>query len=262
MKNSNKKIKIGLLALTCAALLLCAGCSSAETSSAEPTATPEATATAEPTATPEPELDSIGEKSESKDTFSVTLENGTDQDITAVSVKTGEEEKFPESMMKKDDVFEKGEKSVLYYTPKKDDASSSSEASDDKIVTPRYDIQITLKDGTKYVLHAFPFGDIEEGKIQVADDVAYLTYTSVSTKEKVDTKEAELAEKETAESEVSVQTEETPASEAEPVYEEPSYEEPSYEEPSYEEPSYEEPAAPEQPDNGGQEGCVNGALFN
>lgn len=37
---------------------------------------------------------------------------------------------------------------------------------------------------------------------------------------------------------------------------------PSYEEPSYEEPSYEEPAAPENPDNGGKEGCVNGALFN
>lgn len=33
-------------------------------------------------------------------------------------------------------------------------------------------------------------------------------------------------------------------------------------EPTYEEPSYEEPAAPENPDNGGQEGCVNGALFN
>lgn len=257
----NRKIKGSLLALTCAALLLCTGCSSAETSSAEATATPAPTATAEPTATPAPELDVIGEKSESEETFKVTLENGTEQDITAVSVKTGDEEKFPENMMAKDDVFEKGEKSVLYYTPKKDDASSSSASSDDKIVTPRYDIQITLKDGTQYVLHAFPFGDIEEGKIQTADDVAYLTYTSVKTKEKVDTKEAELAEKETENSEVSVQTEETPASE--PTYEEPSYEEPSYEEPSYEEPSYEEPAyTPEEPDNGGQEGCVNGALFN
>ena len=80
------------------------------------------------------------------------------------------------------------------------------------------------------------------------------------------------ATKEAENGEVSVQTEEKPASAAEVVteeptyeessYEEPSYEEPSYEEPSYEEPSYEEPAAPETPDNGGQEGCVNGALFN
>ena len=97
-------------------------------------------------------------------------------------------------------------------------------------------------------------------------------FCSSLTKEKIDTKEAERATKEAENGEVSVQTEEKPASAAEvvteeptyeePSYEEPSYEEPSYEEPSYEEPSYEEPAAPENPDNGGQEGCVNGALFN
>lgn len=117
-------------------------------------------------------------------------------------------------------------------------------------------MQLTLKDGKTYVLHGFPFEDIKEGTVLLEDDIAYITYTSVSTKEKIDTKEAERATKEAENGEVSVQTEEKP------TYEEPSYEEPSYEEPSYEEPSYEEPAAPETPDNGGQEGCVNGALFN
>ena len=126
---------------------------------------------------------------------------------------------------------------------------------------------LTLKDGKTYVLHGFPFEDIKEGTVLLEDDIAYITYTSVSTKEKIDTKEAERATKEAENGEISVQTEEKPASAAEvvteePTYEEPSYEEPSYEEPSYEEPSYEEPAAPETPDNGGQEGCVNGALFN
>ena len=109
--------------------------------------------------------------------------------------------------------------------------------------------KITLKDGKTYVLHGFPFEDIKEGTVLLEDDIAYITYTSVSTKEKIDTKEAERATKEAENGEISVQTEEKPASAAEvvteePTYEEPSYEEPSYEEPSYEEPSYEEPAAP------------------
>ena len=91
------KMKTGALAFVCAALVLCAGCSAAEnSSSAEATPSPTAapTATAEPTATPVPELKVVGEKSDSKDTFCVTLENGTKQEITAVSVKTGSEEKF------------------------------------------------------------------------------------------------------------------------------------------------------------------------
>ena len=143
----------------------------------------------------------------------------------------------------------------------------SSGSGDEYFVSPRYDVQLTLKDGKTYVLHGFPFEDIKEGTVLLEDDIAYITYTSVSTKEKIDTKEAERATKEAENGEVSVQTEEKPASAAEvvteePTYEEPPYEEPSYEEPSYEEPSYEEPAAPENPDNGGQEGCVNGALFN
>lgn len=267
------KMKTGALAFVCAALVLCAGCSAAEnSSSAEATPSPTAapTATAEPTATPVPELKVVGEKSDSKDTFCVTLENGTKQEITAVSVKTGSEEKFPESMMKKGETLAKDEKFELYYTPKTEEESSGS--GDEYFVSPRYDVQLTLKDGKTYVLHGFPFEDIKEGTVLLEDDIAYITYTSVSTKEKIDTKEAERATKEAENGEVSVQTEEKPASAAEvvteeptyeePSYEKPSYEEPSYEEPSYEEPSYEEPAAPENPDNGGQEGCVNGALFN
>ena len=115
------KMKTGALAFVCAALVLCAGCSAAEDEfSAAPTAT------AEPTATPVPELKVVGEKSDSKDTFCVTLENGTKQEITAVSVKTGSEEKFPESMMKKGETLAKDEKFELYYTPKTEEESSGS----------------------------------------------------------------------------------------------------------------------------------------
>ena len=255
------------MAFVCAALVLCVSCSAAEnSSSAEATPSPTAapTATAEPTATPVPELKVVGEKSDSKDTFCVTLENGTKQEITAVSVKTGSEEKFGEHDARWRDP-RKERKVRACYTPKTEEESSGS--GDEYFVSPRYDVQLTLKDGKTYVLHGFPFEDIKEGTALLEDDIAYITYTSVSTKEKIDTKEAERATKEAENGEVSVQTEEKPASAAEvvteePTYEEPSYEEPSYEEPSYEEPSYEEPAAPENPDNGGQEGCVNGALFN
>ena len=48
-------------------------------------------------------------------------------------------------------------------------------------------------------MHAFPFGDIEKGDLCYADDVAYLTYTSIESKEQIDTKEAELAVKQAAE---------------------------------------------------------------
>lgn len=191
------KMKTGALAFVCAALVLCAGCSAAEnSSSAEATPSPIAapTATAEPTATPVPELKVVGEKSDSKDTFCVTLENGTKQEITAVSVKTGSEEKFPESMMKKGETLAKDEKFELYYTPKTEEESSGS--GDEYFVSPRYDVQLTLKDGKTYVLHGFPFEDIKEGTVLLEDDIAYITYTSVSTKEKIDTKEAERATKE------------------------------------------------------------------
>ena len=150
------KMKTGALAFVCAALVLCAGCSAAEnSSSAEATPSPIAapTATAEPTATPVPELKVVGEKSDSKDTFCVTLENGTKQEITAVSVKTGSEEKFPESMMKKGETLAKDEKFELYYTPKTEEESSGS--GDEYFVSPRYDVQLTLSDHTFSVLHLF-----------------------------------------------------------------------------------------------------------
>ena len=57
-------------------------------------------------------------------------------------------------------------------------------------------MQLTLKDGKTYVLHGFPFEDIKEGTVLLENDIAYITYTSVSTKEKIDTKEAERATKE------------------------------------------------------------------
>ena len=70
---------------------------------------------------------------------------------------------------------------------------------DEKVLEQGYDVQLTFEDDSTAELHAFPFGDIEKGDLCYADDVAYLTYTSIESKEQIDTKEAELAVKQAAE---------------------------------------------------------------
>ena len=80
---------------------------------------------------------------------------------------------------------------MLYF----DSASVPTQApaqEGEKLLTPGYHIQITMADGTNYVLNNFPFGDIEEGEICLEDGVAFVKYKSVSSGEDVSTKEAEL----------------------------------------------------------------------
>ena len=159
----------------------------------------------------EEQLKTIGEKTENA--YEVTLKNSTTKEITGVSIKLTDDEKYPDNMLKDSDTFKKDESRILYYaktdaadtkdTDTKDqdskDSSKDSSAessSDEKVLEEGYDIQITFADKTTAELHSFPFGDIEEGEILYADDVAYISYTSVKTKEKMDTKDAELAVKE------------------------------------------------------------------
>ena len=155
----------------------------------------------------EEQLKTIGEKTEN--VYEVTLKNSTTKEITGVSIKLTDDEKYPENMLKDSDTFKKDESRILYYaktdaadtkdtdTKNQDSKDNSAEgSSDEKVLEEGYDIQITFADKTTVELHSFPFGDIEEGEILYADDVAYISYTSVKTKEKMDTKDAELAVKE------------------------------------------------------------------
>lgn len=248
IRKANKWI-CAVLALTLAGAIF-AGCASSEENvSSEPTPSPKATATpaptAEPTATPVP-LKVIGEESETA--YKVVLENGTEQNVTVFSVKSSSEEEFPESMLPEKELFAADEKRALYVEKEADEKQAKGE----KLLDPQYDIRFMLEDGREFMLHAFPFGDIEEGVIKIEGEIAYLEYTSVESKKPISTKEAELAvlESEKAEAEQENWVEE-PADE--PVYEEPSYEEPEYEEPVYE---------PEEPDDGGEGGCLDDGLFN
>lgn len=162
------------------------------------------------------ELKSIGTKEEG--CFEVVLANKTGQDITGVSIRTTDEENFPESLMKEGETFTKEEKRNLYYkAPEQKDKTASTDAADSetKALEPAYEVQITFADKTTKVLHAFPFADMKEGELCFADDVAYLKYSSVKTKEIVETKEAELAVKQQEEADAIAAEEAAAAAEAE-----------------------------------------------
>ena len=108
-------------------------------------------------------------------------------------------------MLEDGDVFTDQESRNLYYkVPEQstevseesaEDTAVESEGTQEKELEQGYDIQLTFEDDSTAELHAFPFEDIEKGEICYEDDVAYLTYTSVASKEELNTKEAELAVK-------------------------------------------------------------------
>lgn len=120
-----------------------------------------------------------------------------------------DEDAYPENMLEEGDVFADQESRNLYYKAleknENEDVTEEFETTendgtdDEKVLEQGYDVQLTFEDDSTAELHAFPFGDIEKGDLCYADDVAYLTYTSIESKEQIDTKEAELAVKQAAE---------------------------------------------------------------
>ena len=155
----------------------------------------------------EPELKTIGQ--EDKEAFKVEVKNATGKNIKGVAIKLTDEEAYPENMLEEGDVFADQESRNLYYKVleknENEDVTEESETTendgteDEKVLEQGYDVQLTFEDDSTAELHAFPFGDIEKGDLCYADDVAYLTYTSIESKEQIDTKEAELAVKQAAE---------------------------------------------------------------
>ena len=155
----------------------------------------------------EPELKTIGQ--EDKEAFKVEVKNATGKNIKGVAIKLTDEEAYPENMLEEGDVFADQESRNLYYKAleknENEDVTEESETTendgteDEKVLEQGYDVQLTFEDDSTAELHAFPFGDIEKGDLCYADDVAYLTYTSIESKEQIDTKEAELAVKQAAE---------------------------------------------------------------
>ena len=155
----------------------------------------------------EPELKAIGQ--EDKEAFKVEVKNATGKNIKGVAIKLTDEDAYPENMLEEGDVFADQESRNLYYKAleknENEDVTEEFETTendgtdDEKVLEQGYDVQLIFEDESTAELHAFPFGDIEKGDLCYADDVAYLTYTSIESKEQIDTKEAELAVKQAAE---------------------------------------------------------------
>lgn len=233
----------------------------------------------------EPELKTIG--TESEDAFKVELKNSTGKDITAISVKLTETAEYPATMLEAGDVFADEESRILYYKAEEATAdTANAEDANAKVLTQGYDIQLTFEDSSTAELHSFPFEDIEKGEICFADEVAYVSYTSVSTEQKVETKEAELtikadkeaAEKKAAEEAAAQAAAEQKAAEeaaaqaaaeqaaaeaaaaqaAQESYYQDNYYDSGYSDGGYTQ-DYVEPVAPEQP-AGGDDACLDGAL--
>jgi hypothetical protein len=133
------------------------------------------------------QLKTIGKEAE--DGFEVYLTNQTGQNITDFEIYDSVSDEYSENLLDTDDVFIDGEERILYYEEVSED-TESNQNSDEKLISVGYDIKIVLEDETEYVLHSFPFGEIETGAILVEDEVAYVEYDDYSTKE------AELAIKE------------------------------------------------------------------
>ncbi len=148
----------------------------------------------EKTSTTAKEEKTIGEKSEGA--FEVKLTNSTGQDITAVAIKTSNEEAYPASILKTDDSFAKDETRTLYYKPS-DEAAKSTATETGKELPVEYTVQLTFADKTTIELHAFPFDSVKEAKILLQDQLAYITYEQDG--KEVSTLEAEKAIKTQAE---------------------------------------------------------------
>ena len=183
-----KSIIFGMLLLLWMNVLL-GGCAGKQDSAGNDTAKEEKEET----------LKNIGTEAEGENIYKVVLENETGKNIVGFSVKDSSMTEFPASMLGEDDIFETGERRNLYY-----DSTSAVEAAgtqtaeageEANVLTPQFDIQLTFDDQTSMVLTAFPFGDVEEASVCLEDEVAFIEYESVASKETVSTKEAELAVK-------------------------------------------------------------------
>ena len=158
-----------------------------------PTPTPVPTIAAQvitgtPTPTPDPDKDLkvLGTESDAETTFKVRLENGTGQNIIRLAVRVRSDGRDTAEYMSEEEPFQEDEKVVLYY----DASEAIAEAKRDGDI-PEYQIRFTTADGEYYVIHDFPFGEIEEAKLVLGSGFAYITYVKMPENEEVSTEEAE-----------------------------------------------------------------------
>lgn len=123
--------------------------------------------------------------------YEATLENATGRDITGLQTRDSASEGFSENKLLGGDIFAKEEKRHLICDVTKAVTDAEADA--------QCDICLTFEGGQQMVLTDVPFSDMDECRLCLEDDVAFLTYVSLETKEEVSTKDTELKLKAEAE---------------------------------------------------------------
>ena len=109
--------------------------------------------------------------------------NGTEYDITSLSMKSSTESEYGNDLLAMSDVIAPSETFCLEYEGVGDDVS--------------YDIQFTLSDGNQYTIYALDLPNYSEQTIVISDGIAYTDYVTVDGVEG-DTMAAQNEKKEAA----------------------------------------------------------------
>ncbi len=175
MGNAMKKLMALLLALVMVLSLGVMALAEGEAEPAEDAAAEEEDLSA---------LDRIGEETETS--RGVKFTNATGTDIMGLNIKKSDDWEFSAELIAEGDLFEVDEASLFCYEP---ETAGEEEETTGPVA---YDIQIVWSDWTVGVLHNVLLDDMDEAMIQRAwNSLPYLTYTSLSTGEDVDTSEEE-----------------------------------------------------------------------
>lgn len=135
---------------------------------------------------PDEDTQQVSENSENKsEENKSSADNSEKSEIQSSSEVISGEENLKENMLPKGEVFEADEVRDLYF-----DFASAMEKEQD-LSRLHFNVSFTLEDGTTSVLHDFPFFDLEQGRICLQDEVLFLEYVSVWSKEEVVTRKAE-----------------------------------------------------------------------
>lgn len=114
----------------------------------------------------------------------ITVENQTGKDITALQIRKTGDQDFGDSLLAKDKTIKNEKKSKVKFQKK---------AFTKKQKKQTFDIQLTYSDGSTATLSEVPLADVKKSMtIQTGDDVTYVSYTSIKSGDKTDTKDVEL----------------------------------------------------------------------
>lgn len=114
----------------------------------------------------------------------ITVENQTGKDITALQIRKTGDQDFGDSLLAKDKTIKNEKKSKVKFQKK---------AFTKKQRQQKFDIQLTYSDGSTATLSEVPLADVKKSMtIQTGDDVTYVSYTSIKSGDKTDTKDVEL----------------------------------------------------------------------